>query len=573
MKNIKNKYLLIPLFVFIGLSVLFSSINYIENEGFNPTDEGVILSQSWRIINGEIAHTDFISIRPVASAYLHSLNFVIPGSVVENARIFVLFQYFIIALVMSIMCFRTLERINKKKYHFTYFFALLIAGLTVTILNYNLYSWTTIDAVFWSVIALPLIFSKNKWKIAVGLLLTSLAALSRQTFAVITLSGFLYVVYQNRREFVKFIPVFIIGALPFLAYFIMLMSSNGLSEFISQMTGRTEFFQTAILQFAKKFILGMTSALNTACLFICALLYFKRKSAFRKMFITKGYHSLISIIYLFFTIVITVRHFILPEVDIYSLPFDLFFMTVFFTVFHYLLNPDNLALRKISVASLIIAWTSSISLGDNSPVFAAGILLISLTIMCFDVILSYPSTLTKPITNKYLLITLSIIIFGFGLYSQPRVNYRDTASDEYVTGLGLASEEFGDIRTNRHVVAYYNELSDIFYGLDNAINNTVVFPNNAMFYTAMKTRNPAPVDWLSPYEYIGQESRIIRDLNNVIKTQKTYFIVDKIDIRVIKNGIKPLNYSKDIVFDFIIANCDISEIDSDFFTVYISKAL
>lgn len=573
MKNIKNKYLLIPLLVFIGLSILFSSINYIENEGFNPTDEGVILSQSWRIINGEIAHTDFISIRPVASAYLHSLNFLIPGPVVENARIFALFQYFIIALAMSIMCFRTLERINKKKYHFTYFFALLIAGLTVTILNYNLYSWTTIDAVFWSVIALPLLFSKNKWKIAVGLLLTSLAALSRQTFAVITLTGFLYIVYQNRREFVKFIPVFIIGALPFLAYFIMLMSSNGLSEFISQMTGRTEFFQTAILQFAKKFALGITSALNIACLFICALLYFKRKSTFRKMFITKGYHSLISVIYLFFTIAITVRHFILPEIDIYSLPFDLFFMTAFFTIFHHLLNPDNLALRKISIAALIIAWTSSISLGDNSPVFAAGILFISLTIMCFDVILAYPSTLTKPVTNKYLLIVLSIVIFGFGLYSQPRINYRDTASDEFVSGLGLSSEEFGDIRANRHVVAYYNELSDIFYELDNAIDNTVVFPHNAMFYTVMKTRNPAPVDWLIANEYIGQERRITRDLNNMINTKKTYFIVDKIDTRTIQNGIKPRNYSKDIVFDFIIANCNVLEIDSDFFTVYISKSL
>ncbi|MDD2635273.1 MAG: hypothetical protein PHW82_07215, partial [Bacteroidales bacterium] len=331
MKNFKNKYLLVPLLIFISLSILFSSVNYIQNEGFNPTDEGVILSQSWRIINGEIAHSDFISIRPVASAYLHSLNFIIPGPVVENARIFVLFQYFIIALVMSIMSFRTLERINKKKYHFTYFFALLIAGLTVTILNYNLYSWTTIDAVFWSVIALPLIFSKNRWKIAAGLFFLAIAALSRQTFAVITIAAYLYIAYENRREFIKFIPIFIIGLLPFLAYFIMLMSSNGLSEFISQMTGRSEFFETAILQFAKKFALGITSALNIACLFICALLYFKRKTELTKMFTKKGLHTLVSVIYLFFTIVVIVRHFTLSEIDIYSLPFDLFFLTAFFT--------------------------------------------------------------------------------------------------------------------------------------------------------------------------------------------------------------------------------------------------
>ena len=352
MKNIKNKYLLVPLFVLIGLSILFSSINYIGNEGFNPTDEGVVLSQSWRIINGEIAHTDFISIRPVASAYLHSLNFIMPGSLVENARIFVLFQYFIIALVMSIMSFRALERVNKKNYHFAYLFSLLIAGITLTILNYNLYSWTTIDAIFWSVIALPLIFSKSRWKIAAGLFFTAIAALSRQTFAVITIAGFLYILYQNRREFMKFTPVFIIGVLPFIAYLIMLLSSGGFSEFISQMTGRNEFFQTAILQFAKKFALGITSALNIACVFICALLHFKRKSGFKKMFIDKGYHALISVIFLFFTIAIIIRHFMLNEIDIYNLPFDLFFMSVSFTIFHYLINPEHLAFRKISVAAL-----------------------------------------------------------------------------------------------------------------------------------------------------------------------------------------------------------------------------
>ncbi|MDD2634719.1 MAG: hypothetical protein PHW82_04400, partial [Bacteroidales bacterium] len=137
--------------------------------------------------------------------------------------------------------------------------------------------------------------------------------------------------------------------------------------------------------------------------------------------------------------------------------------------------------------------------------------------------------------------------------------------------LGLSSKAFGDIRTNRHVVAYYNELSDIFYKLDNAMNSTVVFPHNAMFYAAMKTKNPAPIDWMIANEYIGQENRLIKDLNSVIATQKTYFIVDKIDTRVIYDGLKPRNYSGDIVFDFITSHCDVLEIDSDFFTVYVSQ--
>jgi hypothetical protein len=38
--------------------------------GFGPTDQGFVLSLSWRVLNGAIPHVDLISARPLGSAYL-----------------------------------------------------------------------------------------------------------------------------------------------------------------------------------------------------------------------------------------------------------------------------------------------------------------------------------------------------------------------------------------------------------------------------------------------------------------------------------------------------------------------
>lgn len=568
---LRNKYFIVAGLTLILIVISFSAINYVENEGFNPTDEGVVLAQSWRIINGEVPHSDFISIRPAASGYLHSIIFAFPGHLVPNARWFVLFQYFMIALIMSLMLFREIERVLQLKIHFIYFFSLLISGFTVVVLNYNLYSWTTIDAVFWSVLAMPLVFSSQRWKILLGLIFTGFAALSRQTFAVVTIAAYLYVFYQSRKSFARYIGVFLMGAVPFFAYLLMLIIADALPDFINQMIGRSEFFQTAILQYIKRFAIGMTSPLNMVCLFICAVLYFKRKTDFVRMFLDKGLHAVLSLVYICFALVLIVRHFLLDKIDIYNLPFDLFFMLVFFAIFHFLLRPNSKTIRKISIAVLIISWTSSISLGDNSPVFTAGILFLSLIVMCYDVILSYPSKFTKPVTNKVLVLVLALTITTLGIYSQSRINYRDTSSDEFVTGLSDASPEFGSIGANRHIVAYYKELSEIFKELPNSFDNTVVFPHNAMFYPVMKTKNPAPLDWITANEYIGQEERIIDEFNKLFEREVVYFIIEKVDVRVISNGLQKRIYEKDLVYEMIIQNCHKIDYDSNFFDVYCTR--
>lgn len=68
--------------------ILFSKL------GFNPTDDGFILAGAKRVLNGQIPHLDFVSIRPAGSYYLHGPIVFFGGDyVIWISRYFAWFQF------------------------------------------------------------------------------------------------------------------------------------------------------------------------------------------------------------------------------------------------------------------------------------------------------------------------------------------------------------------------------------------------------------------------------------------------------------------------------------------------
>src|SRR6185436_6835443 len=66
--------------------------------GFNPTDDGFILAYSRRLLDGQIPHRDFISIRPVGSALLHAPELLFGGThTFWISRLAVWFEFALIA--------------------------------------------------------------------------------------------------------------------------------------------------------------------------------------------------------------------------------------------------------------------------------------------------------------------------------------------------------------------------------------------------------------------------------------------------------------------------------------------
>lgn len=552
------------------IAIVFYQNDYVENEGFNPTDEGVILAQSWRIINGEIPHKDFISIRPVASGYLHTINFLFSSPIVVNARWFVIFQYFIIALSISSFLIKEIERSFKIKASPIILLAVLMSAFALTSLNYILYSWTTIDALFWTCLALPLIFAENsRFKNALSLFFLSLAALSRQTFLLISVFGFLYIIYTYRKDILKTIPVVLFGIIPYLVYFIMLIYNDALGDFIQQVTGRSEFYKTAILKFHWSFYSSSATPFNSFIIFISILLFIRRKYGFIELFVKKGLHIIITLIYAIFAIVLIIRYFMSEKFNAYELPYEIFFMLLVLILLHYVLLNKKMRITIIAFSILMTSWLSAISLGANTPIFAVGIMFLAMMFLISDIILEYPFSKMSFIQNKYLIFILSIFIFSSEYYSQSRINYHENSKDKLVSGLNYSSYEFGGIKASSPVVAYYNDLKDIYNSLDNSKNNIIVFSYNSMFYPVMRTRNPMSLDWLIHNEYIGVENRVKKDLNDVIRNKNIYFIVDKINVDIMSSIIKLKTYkTSDLIYNTIIQNCTRMESNSEFFDIY-----
>ncbi len=545
---------------------LFYFTDYVYNEGFNPTDEGVILAQSFRIVNSEIPHKDFISIRPVGSGYFHSLNYLIPAPIFVAARYLVLFQFFVIAVLCSLLFYNQIVKksdlsINKT----TYFIALIISAYTISILNYNLFSWTTIDAVFWSVISLYLFsIATKKIHYIFALISISLAALSRQTFAMATLIAFLYTLYEFRKKIISAFLILLSGGLPFILYFGLLIYHNALKDFILQMSGRTEFFETAILQFVKRFFVSWSTPLNIFTIAVSILIYFRKDFTFKRTFNKNTLSKYLPVIYLAITFLLVIKYFLAKEQNIYSLPFELFFSAIAISIYNGVCFPQQTKLFYFSFSIILISWISAISLGDNTPVFSSGPLFITVVMNSVNIIILSKSNIPK--SFPALTLFLSLIILFSGFISQRKFNYRDNPAQMLEAGLYKVSSQFGKIKTNKNLIEYYSELKKIIDSLPSAKNNTIVYPHNAAFYPAFYTKNPFSLDWLITNEFVGQGQRVKSDLEKLLNRDKTYIIIDKVNLITINNNYNPSEYSN-IIKEFAENNFQLIQ-ETKYFKIY-----
>lgn len=566
--NNSLKYIIVIISVSVAFFAFVFFFNYVEEEGFNPTDEGVVLANSWRVINGEIPHKNFISIRPAMSAYLHTINFILDTPIVVNARYFVLFQYLTIACIISILSYGFLMK-TFKKFSYIFFTQLLLLALALTIFNYNLYSWTTIDAMFWTMIGIACLYKEKNIYLIIGLFCLSLAALSRQTFAVLLIAGIIYVFLKTKHNILKFIIYSILGLLPCCIYLAFVIANDGLNDLILQMTVRTEFFKTAILQFVKYFFLTKYFIMNALTIVISAYIY-RNKTKINPNKLSKIV-NIVVVTYLILVLVAIASHFINNMPDNNIIAFDLFYILFFISCFHFIIKPQNRKLRLFAFVIIFISWTSAISLGDNCPVFAVGILFTLIITIAIDIMSINVLNRSKINVLKISSLVFTSLILGLSYYGQKNINYRDNSSDSLKLGLGNINNNFGNIKTNSLLISYYSELYEIYNQLDNVKNNFIVFPNNSIFYPITKTQNPISIDWFNSYEYAGQEDRLERELLSLKEAEHTYIIIDKINLRTINQFVENSNYQDNKMYNFIVSNYTKYNDEYTFFEVYCNK--
>ena len=136
------------LFIFVtaGLSHFFFS-----PLGFNPTDDGFILAYSRRILDGQVPHRDFISIRPILSAIVHAPEMVIGRDHTFLTSRFVVWLQFASMAWLWVWIMGTVTRLHLGLANKV---LLALITFTVSVHTFPIMAWHTIDGLFFISIGL-----------------------------------------------------------------------------------------------------------------------------------------------------------------------------------------------------------------------------------------------------------------------------------------------------------------------------------------------------------------------------------------------------------------------------------
>lgn len=550
------------------LVAVLSALSFVQLQGFNPSDDGVILAQSFRILNGQIPHVDFIAIRPAFSAYLHTLDFMLSGALVPNSRWVVVVEHLIIACTFSFIWVDGMKAWSPgfKRVIFVSSSLLLFWMSGIRILPFP---WTTIDAILFSSVGMVFYYryqkdAKNIWRNAgLSLLFFALAALSRQTFAIVfaVVSLLILIDLLRNRNYKALLFIFLIGAAPFLLYSVMLMAFGGLSDFFTQITSQSSFYETGIQKYLDVISQSRFIDLNTIVLVIAIPAYFLiKRERFKVLIIT-----VTNVYFLGLALYLGHQLSIGTPKTASEISFELFWMLVGILLLKAMVSYGNKRV-VLGFLFLLIAWVSSISIGVNSPVFAAGFLLMTTIYLALDGI----AALRDVSFMKYLELTgivlASVFLMHRNYRSQQYFNYRDLNDTRLTTELS-AFEDFGSIQTNPNTAKYYRELKVILNEQPNIENNFVCVPNNAIVYPLTANQNPMPLDWLQPAEYPGYEDEVNKAFKKLIHDKKTYIIWDKLNSKQMAYGRSDEVHSKYGYADVIKNSCEIIY-ESEHFYVY-----
>ncbi len=183
--------------------------------GFNPTEDGFILAQSWRVRWGEIPHVDFTSPRPLGSALLHLPEAFATSGMLATSRLIVTVQLLVIAIV-----FARMPR-GARAGGAT---ALALIAFLVDVGNWPITAWHTIDGLFLAAMAMWLVRwaadarPMRSWRWIVAWAVAGVAPLTKQGFLLVILVVGLEVWRVAGRRPLRFAPALAISWIAFLVW-------------------------------------------------------------------------------------------------------------------------------------------------------------------------------------------------------------------------------------------------------------------------------------------------------------------------------------------------------------------
>jgi hypothetical protein len=498
--------------------------------GYNPTDDGFVLAQSRRILDGQVPHRDFISVRPIASALLHAPSVFFGGDrTFWLSRCFVWLEFSGIAWAWVLLTQRTLGRPFR-----TLELPLLYAiGFILTAHNFPLMAWHSVDAVF--LVSLGLLCAtrpQSRWK-WLGYGLMGIAYLCRQNFALVALIA--PFVLGDWRRFGPWLAVVAPGAL----YLAVLAMHGCVDDFIAQL-GAGSMEDVVFLGFWRLItepLVVVGGAIGAATMRFCqARAPADSPSARRSLLGLGGMASLYLIVGLLgWALSTSPRTFLWGTAGLFG--------------FHagamlYFAFTRRLEILPVGVVAGLVAWSASISYGYNHPALMAG----PLAVLALGYGLREMGDARWRGLSWMHLALVVFLIFSFVEARQTFI-YRDRAAVNLNHSLGGLLPGGKGLYTNARTHALFADLKVAVAKVKHY--EYVIVPDFPGYWVKSERPNPSSAVWLNAQDIgyaglgeIGTEhafERLVAEFG--ASRVKGRWIVSKFRTDVVRGGWVPLKPS------------------------------
>jgi hypothetical protein len=485
------------------LSTLFHFL--FSKYGFNPTDEGFVLSSTNRVLHGQIPHVDFSSLRPLGYAYLH-----IPELLFSDKHILLIsrFVFWLEQTLIAFLWIRLVLNFTKTKIAAINKYLLIILCLILNVHYFPCSVLHTIDGLLMCLAGLNIIISEKKYNIS-GFLFIGFAALCKQNFLAVLPFALLF---SERKNYVKDI---LISLLPIAIYIIIICCFGGFANLKAQLFTHHEIFSIGVFSYIKSHMFYAGILLAIVSLFI-------QNNNFKILII------LILNVVCMYSIATNRYH--------EKFGFLIFGATLGFSLIPLLRKQS--AFTKLFFMAVILAWCVSISLGYNSPALFLG--------GCITLILLYISAISNNINKNlsaYLLIILIPLSFIF-YYVRTNLIYRDAPARLLIYKLDDLVESANGIHTNLNTFKVLVEL-DI---LKKKYPGIIVLPDFTYCNLLHSQQSKIGTEWPNKTEIPNQQI-----LNFVIRkfvNDTSYVLIPKYNIAMLSSGFYKVPESKSN--DFLI---------------------
>ena len=471
---------------------------FVATIGFNPTDEGLVLTYGYRILHGQVPHLDFISPRPIGSSVLHLIDFLVPGPLLLTSRLIALTEITATALLFGALVFRRAPaRWNVWQ------IALVAIAFVVDLHTFPLMAWYTIDGILLSLGGLVLVRAegagtRRRW---LGLLLCGVALTTKQSFFFAPVAATFIVAWPCLRigggVFVRrFISSALISAIPGVVMVGVLLALGAGPAMRTQLLNAGQVDWLAVLGPSAFWAIPLVGAVVVALLV-------ERLTRKTQTSVVAAARRVSPLLLVAAAVVILIGGGLSIDGDWGN--------RLVIVLLAYVAVSAALTRRRDVDAELVlvIAWMASLSWGYAVADLAAGGIVLTIAWRAWTLVGTHVrfDARTRAVLGASALV-VALVAVVWGVHARQTDVYRDQPAAQLTANLSTVAPGLAGLMSTPMTLRYLDDLQACVR--EHPATSVAVLPDNPSLYMLMGWHDPFPIDWMLPGDSAGSEARLVQ---------------------------------------------------------------